>query len=324
MKKKLLFGIILGAILIYLSMRGINIQDVADGFKNIRYDYALLVLLAMFMMQVLRSWRWGIILSPIEKIDQLSLFSVTSVGFLAIIAIPARIGELARPYLIANKSQIGMTAAVGTIFVERVFDCLTVLFIFIIALLFTPLPPWLIKSGMVSLLIILIIFAVMVFMILKRDAALKVFNALLQKLPEKYMVKFNHLFHQFIDGFKIITNIKLLIYLIILSIVIWIIDVAVIYLMFLTFGFTLPLAASFVLMIILMIGISIPTAPGFIGNWHFSCVVGLSLFGIPKTDAFTFSVIFHFLSVGIIIILGLMCLPFNKFSISDLSRQENS
>lgn len=54
-------------------------------------------------MQALRSYRWGVILQPMEKIDQLTLFSVTSVGFLAIVAIPARIGELARPFLISKK-----------------------------------------------------------------------------------------------------------------------------------------------------------------------------------------------------------------------------
>jgi hypothetical protein len=322
MKKKLMVGIIFGAVLVYLSIRGINFQDVVDGFKTVRYRYVLSVLIILFLMQALRSWRWGVILSPMEKVDQLSLFSVTSVGFLAIIAFPARIGELARPYLIANKSQIGMSAAVGSILVERVFDCLTVLFIFVFALFFIPLPTWLIKSGVVFLFITLIIFAVMIFMIMKREVSLRTLNSLFQKLPEKYTLKLNHLFHQFIDGFKIIIDIKLFLYVTLLSILIWLIDVTAIYLMFLAFGFTLPPAAAFVLMIVLMIGITIPTAPGLIGNWHYSCILGLSLFDIPKTDAFTFSVIFHFTAVGIIIILGMMFLPFNKFSFSDLSRRE--
>jgi uncharacterized membrane protein YbhN (UPF0104 family) len=100
-------------------------------------------------------------------------------------------------------------------------------------------------------------------------------------------------------------------------------DVVAIYFMFLAFGLAMPLAAPFVVMIILMIGISIPAAPGFVGNWHYSCILGLSLFGIPKAEAFTFSVMFHVICVGIIIILGLLFLPSNKFSLSDLSRQEN-
>jgi len=323
MKKKLAVGITLGAILVYLSIRGINFQDVSRGFKTIRYEYVLLVLTIMFMIQVMKSLRWGLILSPIVKVDQLSLFSVTSVGFLAILAVPARVGELARPYLITKKCHIQMSAAIGTIIVERVFDCLTVLLIFLLALFFTPFPPWLIRSGIVFFLITLVILIGIIFMILKREATIRALNSTCRRLPERYTRKLNHLFHQFIDGFKIITEPKLLFYVIFLSAVTWLMDVAAIYFMFLAFSLAVPLAAPFVVMIILMIGISIPAAPGFVGNWHYSCILGLSLFGIPKAEALTFSVIFHVICVGIIIILGLMFLPSNKFSLSDLSQQEN-
>jgi uncharacterized membrane protein YbhN (UPF0104 family) len=74
-------------------------------------------------------------------------------------------------------------------------------------------------------------------------------------------------------------------------------------------------------MVILLIGIAIPTAPGFIGNWHYACILGLTLFGIPKADALTFAIIYHFLSIAIVIVLGLIFLPFNKFSLSDMKKE---
>lgn len=114
---------------------------------------------------------------------------------------------------------------------------------------------------------------------------------------------------------------KLLAWVTGLSIIIWLVDVIAIYMMFLAFGFELPVVAAFVLMIVLIVGIAIPTAPGFIGNWHYFCILGLSLFGIPKTDALTFAIIYHFLSIAIIIVLGLAFLPFNRFSIADLREQ---
>ena len=77
-------------------------------------------------------------------------------------------------------------------------------------------------------------------------------------------------------------------------------------------------------MIILIIGIAIPTAPGFIGNWHFSCVLGLGLFGINKTDALTFAIIYHFLAVGFVVILGLGFFPSLKLSFADLRKEARS
>ena len=321
MKKKVIAGLALSALLVWLSIRGIEFRGVIDGFRTIRCGYVLPAVAAMFLMQLLRSIRWGLILRPIGKVDQLSLFSVSSVGFLAIIAIPARLGELARPYLIAKKSRIPMSSALGTIFVERVLDSLTVLIIAVLALFFTPLPPWLVRSSVLFLLVTLGLFAVMIRVIVRREATLRILAPLIGRLPVRYAGAVNRLIDHFIEGFRIVVDPALLFSATLLSIVIWLVDVVAIYLLFLAFGLDLPVAAAFVLMIILIIGIAIPAAPGFIGNWHYFCILGLGLFGIPKTDALTFAIIYHALSIGIVILLGLIFLPFNRFSISDLRRQ---
>lgn len=324
MKKKLIAGLALSALLVWLSIRGIDFRGVIDGFRTIRWGYVLPSLAAMFFMQILRSVRWGLVLRPIGKVDQLSLFSVTSVGFLAIIAIPARLGELARPYLITKKSRIPMSSALGTIFVERVLDSLTVLIIAVIALFFTPLPPWLVRSSALFLLATFAVFAVMILMVVRREATLRMLAPLIGRLPERHAGAVNRMIDHFIEGFRIVVNPALLLSVALLSIVIWLVDVLAIYLLFLAFGLHLPVAAAFVLMIILIIGIAIPTAPGFIGNWHYFCILGLGLFGIPKTDALTFAIVYHALSIGIIILLGIIFLPFNRFSVADLRRQSGS
>jgi uncharacterized protein (TIRG00374 family) len=324
MKKKVIAGLALSALLVWLSIRGIEFRGVIDGFRTIRCGYVLPALAAMFLMQILRSIRWGLILRPIGKVDQLSLFSVTSVGFLAIIAIPARLGELARPYLITKKSCIPMSSALGTIFVERVLDSLTVLIIAVLTLFFTPLPPWLVRSSALFLLATLALSAVMILLVVRREATLRVLAPLIGRLPARYAGTVNRLIDHFIEGFRIMVDPALLLSVTLLSIVIWLVDVLAIYLLFLAFSIHLPVAAAFVLMIILIIGIAIPTAPGFIGNWHYFCILGLGLFGIPKADALSFAIIYHALSIGIVILLGFIFLPFNRFSVSDLRRQTGS
>jgi uncharacterized protein (TIRG00374 family) len=323
MNKKVILGILISVILVYLSVRGINLQDVFRDLKKIQLSYVIFFILLIILMQWLRSYRWGVILQPMEKIDQFSLFSVTSVGFLAIAAIPARIGELARPYLISKRSSIKMSSALGTILVERVLDGFTVLAIAVIVLLLTDLPPWMIRSSIIFFLLALGMFCFIIFLILRRDAALKLINRILSKLPGKFAHKIDELIHHFIDGFQIVTNIKLLLYLFFLSALIWLLDVLAIYVLLNSFGFILPVMASFVVMIILIVGIAIPTAPGYIGSWHFACVLGLSFFGLAKAEALSFAVVYHFLSMVIVVLLGVAFLPFNKFSISDMKSQLN-
>jgi len=326
MNKKVILGIlisIISIVLVYLSVREINLQDVFRVLKKIQFSYVIFFIILVILMQWLRSYRWGVILQPLEKIDQLSLFSVTSVGFLAIAAIPARIGELARPYLIAKRSTIKMSSALGTILVERVLDGFSVLTIAVVVLFYTDLPSWMIISSVLFFSLTVVIFCCILGLIWRREKALIIINKILGKFPEKFTHKIDELIHHFIDGFQVITNIKFLLYLFFLSALVWLLDVLAIYILLLAFGFTLPVMASFVVMIILIVGIAIPTAPGYIGNWHLACVLGLSFFGLAEAEALSFAVVYHFLSIALVVVLGVIFLPFNKFSISDIKKQLN-
>jgi len=324
MNKKIILGILVSAVLVYLSVRGISFQNIVHDLQQIHIGHVALFLIVVLLMQWLRSYRWGVILQPLEKIDQLSLFSVTSVGFLAIAAIPARIGELARPYLIAKKSNVQMSSALGTIIVERVLDSFSVLTIAVTILLFTDLPSWMIKSSLLLFVLTLAIFCCIVGLVWRRKEALTIINRILSRLPGKFANKIDEIIHRFIDGFQIIVNIRLLFYLLFLSAIVWLLDVLAIYILFKAFGFTLPVMASFIVMVILMVGIAVPTAPGYIGSWHFSCILALGLFGIAKTEALSYAVVYHFLSMIVVVVLGAGFLPFNKFSVSDMKKQMNN
>ena len=320
MKKRLIFGLLLGAVFVYFSFKGINFKEIAASLSAINYIYIVPALLILFFIQILRSYRWGLILSPIEKIDQMSLFSVTCVGFLAIVAIPARLGELARPYLITHKSDIPMTSALGSIFLERAFDILTILIMFFIVAFLTPMPSWLMKSSIVFFTVILVIIALIILLLVNKDAFLKIVNPVISRLPEKYFHKAEELIDHFIVGFKMISNIRLIMQVVFLSLLIWFAAALVIYILFNAFNFQLSILAAFAVMVVIIVGITIPTAPGFVGNFHFFCILGLGLFGIPKTDAVTYAVLYHFLAIGLTVVLGLVFLPFNTFFLADLKK----
>src|SRR3990170_4725572 len=271
--KKAILGLLVSALLIYLSVKDTDFQRVIYGMTKMGYGYILPFLLIMLLMQALRAWRWGLILNPLEKIAYLPLFAITSAGFLAITALPA----------------------------------------------------WLLKANVIFFIINLILFLGVFFALFRRPLLLKFLNFSLRILPEKWPKKWtdalNRLLHHFLDGFQVIGDGKRLFQILLLSLLIWLIDALAIYILFLAFNFQIPPVAAFVLMIILIIGIAIPTAPGFIGNWHFSCVLGLGIFGINKTDALTFAIIYHFLAVGFVVILGLGFFPSLKLSFADLRKE---
>lgn len=318
MIKKLLLGIALGVLFVYLSFRGVDLQGVAAGLKNARLWYVPPAAVLLVIVQLLRSYRWGIILKPIKVIDQFSLFSVSNVGFLAIVAIPARIGEFARPYLISTKTGVSLSSALGTILVERVFDSLSILALFFVVLFFIPLPPWFVKGGVLLLILILALSGAMALLIFRRKESITVIKPFLKMIPKKWHAGLEEFTRNLVDGFKVLPHGGSMCRLALLSLTIWATNAVVMYIFFFAFHLDLSLPAAFVLMIIIIVGIAIPTAPGFVGNWHFFCILGLGMFGVDKADALTYAIVLHFLSIGIVAILGVASLPFNRFSPSDI------
>jgi uncharacterized protein (TIRG00374 family) len=204
---------------------------------------------------------------------------------------------------------------------ERFFDGVAILTIASLTPFFTQLPPWLIKANAIFLLINLTLLTVIILAVFRRARLEALLNFLLRLCPHRWAEPLSRWSRHFLDGFQIIGDGPRLFQILLLSFLIWLIDALAIYILFPAFNLTLPPVAAFVLMVILMIGIAVPTAPGFIGNWHYSCVLGLSLFGIAKTEALTFAIVYHFLSISFTAVIGLAFLPFLKFSWADL-RQE--
>jgi uncharacterized protein (TIRG00374 family) len=145
---------------------------------------------------------------------------------------------------------------------------------------------------------------------------------MIRRLPEKYSGKVETLMDHFIGGFAMIADMRLILYVAVLSLGIWGLDTLAIYILFGAFEFHLPPIAAFAVMVIVIIGITIPTAPGFVGNWHFFCILGLTMFGIPKADAVAYAVIYHVIAVGVAVVLGLAFLPFNMQFLAGLKRSK--
>lgn len=318
--KKIIPGFLVSLLLVYFSFRGVDFHRVAGGLADIGGGYVLLFLALMLFMQALRSWRWGVILRPLAHVEPLPLFAITSIGFFAISVLPARLGEIVRPYLVARKGTVTISAALGTVFVERFLDGITILALGSLAPFFMKLPDWFIRANYIFLAFNSLLLSIVFCAVFRRSLLESLIRNVIRFLPLSWREPLDKFLVNFLDGFQIVGDGVRFLTTLLLSFFIWSIDALAIYLLFQAFQFSLPPAAALVLMVILIIGIAIPTAPGFIGNWHYACVLGLSIYAIPKTEALTFAVIYHFMSVGLTIVLGLAFLPYLKLSFADLRR----
>ena len=307
--KKFFIGLLVSCIFIWFSIKGVEYEEIIYELKEAKYIYLIPTVILFLGLTFLRSIRWGVILSPIEKISQKRLLPISCVGYMAIVLIPMRIGEFVRPYLVSRKNNISMSSGLATIFVERVLDSLTLLFMLLVVIISSQLPEWVVRTGYSFLLTFIFIVSFMFFLYYKTELTIRLLRPLLSIFPQKVIKKIESLIRTFVEGFQIISNPTELIVTIFLSILVWTLSALAIYCLFHFQNFQLPLMSTFVVLVITIIGVSLPAAPGFLGNFQFGCIMALSIFGIHKSDAFTFSMIYYFFGIGINILLGLVCLP---------------
>jgi hypothetical protein len=93
--------------------------------------------------------------------------------------------------------------------------------------------------------------------------------------------------------------------------------------LFRSMGMQLGWLAAITVLVLTCVGISLPSAPGFIGNFHYACVIALSLFGVIKETALAFAIVNHFLTLAVIVIMGVYSINMPKLKVGfSLKRQE--
>src|SRR6478672_7298976 len=110
-----------------------QLEVVIESYRFIELaPYLVTYLGLLVVVQLCRALRWNNLLAPLGvRIPAGPLLAISSVGFMAILALPARLGEFVRPGLL-RKRGISATSALGTVAVERIVDGLLVsLFVFV-------------------------------------------------------------------------------------------------------------------------------------------------------------------------------------------------
>jgi hypothetical protein len=314
---KLIIGILLSVVFIYFSVRGLQYEEILRSLNDVQYYYLLPTILLFLSLSFLRSLRWAIILSPIKYIEQKKLFPIACVGFMSIVLFPMRIGEVMRPWIISTKNLAPFSSVLATIFIERVLDTVSLLGIFFIIMMHLDLPPWLIKSGYTAFTAFIVMILFMSLLYFRTDFTLLLIKPVLTLIPSRIRDKIEALIQNFVNGFSIISSPWRLLGSLLLSLLIWGISGLAIYTLFFFHNFQLSLIAAFVVLVGTIIGISLPTAPGMLGNFQFACIFALTMFSVPKDSAFVFSMVYYFSGIGVVILMGLVSLPFTEVSLKD-------
>ncbi len=318
MKKKLAIGILISLVFLYLAFRKVNYSDLWLALKGANYWYILPNMILVILSMWMRACRWKFMVNPIKKVGLSRLYHSVMIGFMANNVLPARLGEIVRAYSLGAKENISKSATFATIVVERVFDGFSLLFIFWLSLFFSPYPGVVKKASNLFLLANLAILIFLVFIEWKQEPTLRLFNFIFRFLPKKLSSRANDILQKFIGGLKVFRDLSGLIWILVWSLLIWVVIGISNYFIFLAFGLHPSVYASFILLGIVSVAVMLPSSPGYVGVFHYACVVSFQILRLPAGVSQPFSIILHASQYIPVTLLGLYYLKKEHLSLKTL------
>src|SRR5688500_3336667 len=108
-------------------LRHATVTEVWVQVRRARLDLLVAGFGAVILTYVIRAYRWQYLLHPIGRTRFRTAFRTTVIGFAALGLLPARAGDVLRPYLLARQEGLSTSATFATIVMERVLDLIAVL-----------------------------------------------------------------------------------------------------------------------------------------------------------------------------------------------------
>ena len=304
--------------------------NLTDVWEEVRAAQPLLLLLSIVLQAVtytLRALRWMVLLEPVGKVRFGNAIRATVVGFAANTLLPARAGEVLRPYLLARREGLRATAAFATIIVERFLDLAMVVLlfgVFVVAADAATLEadPTLFAAvrtaGMAAAAVavaVLVVFAVLAGHP-ERLGALT--DRVTRALPARIGSALVHAVQAFAEGLAVMRRPALVAKAFALSVPLWLSIAATIWLVARAFHITMPLTGTFLIVALLTVGVAVPT-PGAVGGFHYAFRVGTTVFyGVPNERAVGAAIVLHAISFFPVAIVGLVVMAREGLSLGRL------
>tara|TARA_B100000408_G_scaffold121226_1_gene100966 strand:- start:56 stop:1099 length:1044 start_codon:yes stop_codon:yes gene_type:complete len=331
--RQLIFGLVIALIALYYTLRNVSFSEVISSFKEMDYIYILPAIVIILLSYVFRAYRWQALLESSLKVTVGGLYSPMMVGFMGNF-LPARAAEILRPYLLSKKYDITFTAAFASIVMERLFDMIILLLIFIWVFWFEAdafssniefsgfsVQEMAIKFGQICVLAVIALMVFIYLLLNHKKKVMKIVGWFLGFMNEKWADKIKHLLDEFTMVCEVVKNFGTLAKISVYSALVWVANIFWIYPLYFAFDLQYKTIPSLLILgVMVAILISILPTPGFLGSYNAGIVIALhEVMGESEIKSVSLGMVGWALFAGVILAGGLYFIFHEHMSLKDLA-----
>jgi uncharacterized protein (TIRG00374 family) len=318
--------LLLALALLAWFLRGVNLTAVWSHVRGARSDYLALAFVFVALPYWLRAARWQCLLAPIGPTRFRAVFRTTIIGFAALGILPARLGDILRPYMLSRQEGLSLPATLATVVMERVLDLVTVLTLLAVFMWgadnAASIPARLLQPIRISALVASAAAAglvAMMWILATHPERIGGFvRAAGRVLPHAVAERLASLASTFSAGFAVARQPRGFVLALLWSFPIWLAFSAETWAVSRAFGIEMPVPGAFLVQAMLVIGVAVPT-PGGIGSFHEAYRIGTTtFFGAANEAAVAAAIVLHALSFIPVTLLGMVFMAQDGLSVGRL------
>lgn len=304
-------GLSIGSIV--LAFQGVNLSQVLSAIPAAVPGYIALALVASVATLVVKAIRWQYLFAQ-QPPNLRDSFAILNIGTFINSIIPARIGDLVRAYLMGEENSQSKVYVLGTIVVEKIFDMAFIVVSIVILLPQVVFPSWVLEPSEFTVILVAILFLIGGLIAWKKEAVLRQVENWSRFLPANGRAWIVRQINNLLTSLECVRNFKQLLIIFFWTFVIWVLGFGTNLLVFWALRLPLSFLPAVFLLIVLQVGVAVPSSPGRIGVFHYLTVLALSIFGVDKGTALSCGIILHLIVYVPLTLLGAYYIWAEKFS----------
>jgi uncharacterized protein (TIRG00374 family) len=318
----------LAALILWWFGRGLNWAEVRQSVSQADARLLAASIIVVCATYLLRAFRWRALLSPLTEASLRALFVATTVGFGAVFLF-GRAGEVVRPVVLPLRDRrVRPAASFVTIMVERLCDCVAVVILFAVNLLWFRVPngdptqfAHVREAGVILLIIALLGVAGLVWFERQSGRAINWLDQRFARwkfVPERIRQMAVSTLEQLATALRVLAHPRELVVTATWTALLWLTITLANWLVIRAFGLPFGFGATVFVLGWALVGSLVPTPGGAAGAFHAATAAGLIFLGVARDKAAAVSILIHLVDFAPAVLIGLYYVVRGQISISRL------
>ncbi len=287
---KVVAGLLISLALVGLLLWNVDLAALGRQLRRTHWGWTLLGVALAPVGLWLRARRWSYLFPP--RSQPPGLVAGTMIGYMVNNVLPLRAGEVVRVYVVARRWRRGFWMTLATLVVERVLDSLVIVFVLAVLVLVLPVPAVFRWTAGTMLALDLIAVALLALFAAVPDRCRRVLERFTRPWPGLTR-RLTSVFERFVLGLDGIRTPAHLLPLLVWTAMVWLAPALAAWTMLRAVELQLPFMAAWAVLAFVGLGISVPSAPGYVGVFHYAAVLALGMFDVPREPALGYAIVFH-------------------------------